>query len=293
LPLCINCGKEFEISRLKRLLGNQTVCPSCKAEKEEKIQRYVEAVKHFGKDDYLSHDEENALQELKCNLALTDDDLKLVSKDLEKLRRSTVQTNVAACEQKVAAISSDGRITPQEEIELAEMMKSLGITETDLPNKTLQTLNDVRMLTELSKGTLPVLKTNILLKQNEVCHFATPAQLLEELTRTHYVGGSSGVGFRVAKGVTFRTGSFRGSPIKESFPKITDSGTLYVTNKKVLFVGTKKNVSYPIKKIVDITKYTDGIKFQKENESKPRIFLISRPTYIDAVGMIVSMLAQS
>jgi len=43
----------------------------------------------------------------------------------------------------------------------------------------------------------------------------------------------------------------------------------------------------------DITKYTDGIKFQKENETKQRVFLIKRPSHIDAIGLIVSGLAQN
>jgi len=82
----------------------------------------------------------------------------------------------------------------------------------------------------------------------------TSAQLLEEKTKTRYVGGSAGVSFRVAKGVTFRTGGFRGSPIKETYKEVTDTGNIYVTNKRVLFVGARKNVSYPINKIIDITK---------------------------------------
>lgn len=173
------------------------------------------------------------------------------------------------------------------------MMNSLGMSEEDIPNKTRQALLDTRMLTELAQGIFPNLQVNILLKKNEICHFVTSAQLMEEKTKTSYVGGSHGVSYRVAKGVTFRTGSFRGRAIKETHAEVTDTGILYVTNKSVLFVGNKKNVSYPINKILDISKYTDGIKFQKENESKPRVFLIDRRAHIDAIGLIVSTLAQS
>lgn len=233
------------------------------------------------------------------NLGLNDNDVKKANEKLEKLCLSTAKVDAAAhkqkideCDRRIASISSDGIITLEEENELSELMRSLGLTESDLPDMSRRTLFDARMLTTISRGVFPELQVSLLLKPNEICHFMSPAQLMEELTKTRYVGGSHGASFRVAKGVTFRTGSFRGQPIKENYAKITDDGTLYVTNKKVLFVGMKKNVSYPINKIVDITKYTDGIKFQKENENKPRVFLINQRLHIDAIGLIVSMLAQ-
>lgn len=293
MTLCTNCGKEFKIHGFKKFINNQTICPDCHDDKDKKIQRYLDAVNYFGKDNYLSKEEEAALQELKLNLCLSDDDVKKGNKKIENLRDSTVKANIVACDQKIAAISSDGVITPEEENELAELMNTLGMTNEDLPDKTQQNLFDVRMLTNISKGLFPNLQVNILLKANEICHFATPVQLMEELTKTRYVGGSSGVSFRVAKGVTLRSGSFRGQAVKESYKKVTDGGTLYVTNKKVLFVGAGKNVSYPMSKIINITKYTDGIKFEKENETKSRVFLTNRRSHIDAIGLIVSMLAQN
>jgi hypothetical protein len=267
MAICISCGKEFKISGLKKLFNNQKLCQSCKDEKDKKIQRYSDAVKHFGKDNYLSKDEELAIQELKQNLGLTDEDLKNCNKYIEKLQTSSKKIDIAACEQKIGAVCSDGFISKDEELELAQMMTSLGISEEDIPIKSRQAFLDTRMLTQLAQGIFPDLKVDILLKKNEICHFVTSAQLMEEKTKTRYVGGSQGVSFRVAKGVTFRSGSFRGRAIKETNKEVTDTGILYVTNKRVLFVGNKKNVSYPINKILDICKYTDGIKFQKENES--------------------------
>ena len=271
--ICIDCGKKIEVSGLKKYFGNQTVCPVCKAEKDKKIQRYLDAVKLFGKDKYLTPDEEKTLQELKLNLGLADDDIKKANDELNKLQLSTKKTNITICDQKVAVVSSDKQITPKEELELAELMNSLAVSESDLPDKTRQTLSDARLLASLAQGVLPTLQVVILLKPGEVCHFLTPARLQEEFTKTRYVGGSHGASFRVAKGVTIRTGSYRRSPIKERYEEITDNGILYVTNKKVLFVGERKNVSYPINKIVNVNKFTDAIQFQKENESNASLLL--------------------
>lgn len=292
MALCGNCGKQFEASGLRKLFSTPTMCPECKADRDKKIQRYLEAVKYFGKDKYLTKDENSTLQELKLNLGLTEDEVKSANKELEKLRSLTSEKNIEICNQKVADICSKGQISQEDETELAEILSSFGISELNLPENTRQDLIDVRMLTVLAHGALPILQADILLKQGEMCHFATSAQLLEESTKTRYVGGSSGVSFRIVKGVTFRTGSFKGTPIRESYKKITDSGVLYVTNKKVTFIGNRKNATYPINKIIHITKYSDGIQFQKENESKMRIFLIGRPSHIDAIGTIVSRLIQ-
>jgi hypothetical protein len=82
--------------------------------------------------------------------------------------------------------------------------------------------------------------------------------LIEERTRARYVGGSRSVSFRIAKEVYYRVGGFREERVVDTFKEITDEGTLYVTNNKVLFVGSKKNVSYPINKIVTISRYADA-----------------------------------
>jgi len=63
---------------------------------------------------------------------------------------------------------------------------------------------------------------------------------------------------------------------------------LYITNKRVIFVGAKKNVTYPLGKIVNITKFSDAIHFMKENEKKPKYFLINNQFYIDEIGIIVN-----
>ncbi len=59
----------------------------------------------------------------------------------------------------------------------------------------------------------------------------------------------------------------------DTFKEVTDSGTLYITNKRIIFVGTKKNVTYPLNKVVNFIKYRDAVQFQKENEARPKYFL--------------------
>ncbi len=67
-------------------------------------------------------------------------------------------------------------------------------------------------------------------------------------------------------------------PFGASFFRPTASGTLYITNKRVVFAGTKKNVTYPLNKIVNFVRYRDAVQFQKENEDRPKYFLIDDRT---------------
>jgi hypothetical protein len=129
LTLCANCGKEFKISMFKKFFGDQTICPNCRDEKETKIRRYVDAVNYFGKDNYLSKDEEKTLQELKSNFGLKDEDIVRANKELEKLRRLTSKNDITTCEQKIAEFFSNGQINQKDESDLAEMMRSLGVVE--------------------------------------------------------------------------------------------------------------------------------------------------------------------
>ncbi len=43
-----------------------------------------------------------------------------------------------------------------------------------------------------------------------------------------------------------------------------DSGTLYVTNKRLLFDGAQNSKSIALKKIIRFTVFSDGIKIEKD-----------------------------
>jgi len=231
--------KEFSIPFLVLIFRSSKLCPDCRKIKREKIQQYINKIKEFGVDRYLDRQEERELQELRNSLGLDNEDLKEADRMLNNLRRLTKQTDIARYEDKLREVGEDEYLDPQEEKELEELRKSLSLSEKDISH-TLGELIRLKRLTAIKDGQLPILESDIILKKKEVCHYEVPAKLVEEKTRTRYVGGSRGVSFRIAKGVYYRVGGFRGERIKETFKEITDEGTLYVTNKRVLFVGTKK-----------------------------------------------------
>ncbi|MCL6559107.1 MAG: hypothetical protein K6U74_09965 [Firmicutes bacterium] len=87
---------------------------------------------------------------------------------------------------------------------------------------------------------------------------------------------------------------FKNAPTAEkSFPfgeQVTDSGTLYITNKRVVFTETKKNVTYPLDKIVNFVKCRDAVQSQEENKDRPKYFLVKEQDSIDEIGLILPRL---
>ncbi len=53
--------------------------------------------------------------------------------------------------------------------------------------------------------------------------------------------------------------------------KLIDTGTLYLTNKRIIFTGTKKNSNIRIDKVLDFTPYTDGVEIGKDTGKSPTL----------------------
>ena len=50
-------------------------------------------------------------------------------------------------------------------------------------------------------------------------------------------------------------------------------GRLVVTNKRVIFSGPRKNVSFPVSKILEVHEYTDGLSINREGKQKTEYYL--------------------
>lgn len=92
-------------------------------------------------------------------------------------------------------------------------------------------------------------------------------------TRTEYVGGSQGVSIRIAKGVNYRTGTFRGRPVQIDELKRIASGMLAVTTKHLYFWSSDKAFKVPFAKLISMETFEDGIRVQRDGTTtKPQIF---------------------
>lgn len=97
---------------------------------------------------------------------------------------------------------------------------------------------------------------------------------VEDKTYRRYVGSSSGVSVRVARGVYYRMSGYRGHPIDYNQRTKLDVGTLAITDKSLYFGGTTKSFRIPFKKIVSFQPFTDGIGLFKDTaNARAQIFI--------------------
>ena len=192
-------------------------------------------------------------------------------------------------EDRLSNIVSTGTISEKDETELHEFMLSLRITESDVEH-TKSKVQRIKNLTSLRLRELPIIETygDMILKKNELCHYSVGSSLIEERSKTRYVGGSQGVSVRIVKGVYYRTGQFKGERVVDTFKQVTDNGTLFITNQRVCFVGRTKSITYPINKIISFNIYSDAVQIIKENDSKLKYFAISSTDYLDEIGIVLS-----
>jgi len=95
--------------------------------------------------------------------------------------------------------------------------------------------------------------------------------LMEPRAVSQTRGGYAGPTIRVAKGVSFRMGSVAARSESHEELRNIDKGTLVLTNKRLIFMGSKRTTNIDLRKIISITAYKDGIASQRENKQKTKI----------------------
>ena len=99
-------------------------------------------------------------------------------------------------------------------------------------------------------------------------------EYLEDKIRKQFVGGSQGLSFRVAKGVYYKTGAFKGHSVERTERIKSDNGLLAFTNKHIYFSGNTKSFRVPYAKIVSFEPFSDGIGIMRDAATaKPQIFV--------------------
>lgn len=112
-------------------------------------------------------------------------------------------------------------------------------------------------------------QTPVLLQAGERLVFVFNAITLREphSVSTGYYGGPS---LHVAKGLTIRTGAFRAQSHEEL--KDIDSGTLSLTNRRLIFAGALHSVEVALTKLTSIEAYADAIAIRRAGREKTQLF---------------------
>lgn len=188
---------------------------------------------------------------------------------------------VAGWERAVDHFLEDGNLDPEEEARLVAFAQQFGLGQQDLDRNGAYTrFVKGATLRELMEGKVPTrfkvanpLPFNFQRNESLIWGFDNVAYY-EDRTRRQYVGGSHGVSFRIAKGVYYRVGAFRGYPVETTERVLVDRGILVVTTKHIYFHGSVKSFRVPFTKIVSFQPFSDGVAIQRDaTTAKPQVFV--------------------
>ena len=122
-------------------------------------------------------------------------------------------------------------------------------------------------LITLHKGeNLPIVLDQIILQKNEICHCKCTAWYKTEIITTRHAKKHRGVSIKIAKGFSVNIGGSKAREIKKE-AKYKYRGQLFITNKRIIFAGQKKNFTVIYPNIIAIKPYNYCFEFQTENIS--------------------------
>ncbi len=188
---------------------------------------------------------------------------------------------LAGWEQAVSYFLEDGNLDPHEEAQLVKFARDFNFTREELNKNGFHSmLIKGAVLRELMEGKCPNrfqptgrLPFNFQKNESLIWAFDN-VRYYEEKTRREYVGGSHGVSVRLAKGLYYRVGGFKGHPVEITEKVYVDTGILAVTTKHLYFHGSSKIFRIRWNKIVSFMPYSDGIGVQKDAaRAKPQFFI--------------------
>ena len=119
---------------------------------------------------------------------------------------------------------------------------------------------------EIKNGNLPVLATDtVILKKDEKLHYVDKAIYLQKNIKKRYKSNHFGIslpGF--FKGNRIHLGDAESRSINDIIVE-QKKGILYITNKRIIFIGKDVGIEKSINKVTAIKPYTNGIELQFGN----------------------------
>ncbi len=182
----------------------------------------------------------------------------------------------------VSQVLDQGLITPEQEERVVLFEREVEMKQSFLDSfGDYSKLVKSRIIRELTEGKIPeeiqelIPNLPFILQKDEYLVWVERRSIFfyEQTSQTTYTGGYAGIGIRVAKGLYFRTGGFKGNPVHTSEMKLIGLGMFGLTNKHIYFYSPERTFRIPFKKIVAVNAFHDSVSLQQDgSRSKPQIF---------------------
>lgn len=243
-------------------------------DRQQRVADFRRAFLEAAADGLLSPAEildlENLLQQL--NLSLD---------DINSLRNSLARDLIHQAIQ-------DRRVSEVEEQGILHFMQAFKVPTAALAQP-LQDLQHYRRLYAAESGQpIALTGTAIIPRKGEQVYYVAQANTVEDkVVATQYVGRSSGVSVRIAKGVSYRVGQSRGQKVEKRALVTTSTGLLYVTNQRLVYDSAQKPFEAKLDKLINMQLYTDGMLFGMSNRKNP-VFFKMQDGDIEGVAVMIS-----
>ena len=216
-------------------------------------------------DNNISDQEEKILDEWKAKLNLSDNQVSDIFQPIGQ----------EIANKYIAQITADGKISPEEETSLTNLITGLK-SNMVIDEKSQIAIDRMKLMWRIENDQLDPIPLQIMLPKTEICYFASNAELYEtrKVTKSVSYGGPS-IRMKILKGVYYRAGNLGFRPHSEDELTLIDSGKLYITNKRLLFVGSKQNKPIQLNKIIDFTVYRNGLEVLKDSGKSPFYKMVS------------------
>ncbi|MFH1740305.1 MAG: CheF family chemotaxis protein, partial [bacterium] len=161
------------------------------------------------------------------------------------------------------------RLSPEEDKELDTAAASLK-ARMNFDADTEKAMEKFRLFWQIENGNLPCVEPGINLQRNETCHLVCDVDWYEErrTTRRIQYGGPT-MRIRLAKGLYWRMGDVAVQRVSEDAMTHIDSGRIFLTNKRIVFMGNRGNKTIRLDKILDFEAFQNGIQIQKDAGKNP------------------------
>jgi hypothetical protein len=189
----------------------------------------------------------------------------------------SIQPGLDGWKEALEKILDDGILSTDEEQRLLAIARAVGFDQSHAEAAWTK-LSKAAVLRDVMSGKVPDYgrvsghHANLQKSERAIWLF-NGVTLFEERTYRSFKGVSHGLSIRIAKGIYYRPSAFRGSPVETTRVVLVDRGQLLVTNKHLYFLGPRKSIRVPYRKIVSFEPYRDAVGIQRDAATaRPQVF---------------------
>ncbi len=225
----------------------------------EQVNAYKGLYANFLKEPVTTQLSSVNLEPLMSSFGLDPDSSSVISEDARReLENDLVRNSLA-----------DGVLSPADHALIFSTADRLEL-KMDLSEETVAELEKMMKFWQIENGNLDIIDISISLPDQEICYFTGPCQWMEmrkTLQAVSYSGLSAN--FMLGKGIRYRMGAFKPSHISTDKLTEIDRGIVYLTNRRLLFMGNSKNSSIHLPNILSFVPYMNAIEIGKGSGKSP------------------------